>query len=217
MLRTLFTLALLALAQTAFAEDAKPAIDNERVTVWDMTWVKGKPGPVHKHQYDTVSVFLTGGNVKVTNADGTSSIVARKKGEAVYVPKGATFTEEGADANPAHSVIVELKDKVVPPLENKTGFPNAFPRPHVKKVLENDRVLVWDYAWTPGEPTAMHFHDKDVVVVYQELGSLKGTDPDGKVTVNDYTPGLIRFNPRERIHTEDLIHGTQHAMMVELK
>jgi quercetin dioxygenase-like cupin family protein len=213
-----FSLALIpTVAHAALGDDLKPVVDNERVTVWDVTWTKGKPGPIRKHQYDSVNVFLTGGTIKVTNPDGASNTVTRKRGEAVWIAKGAAFMEEGADTNPAHSVIVELKDHPVPPLENKSGYPNAFPRPHVKKVLDNDRVTVWDYAWTPGEPTPMHFHDKDVVVIYLETGSLKSTTPDGKSVVNDYTPGLIKYNPRDRSHTEELVHGTQHAMMVELK
>ena len=43
----------------------------------------------------------------------------------------------------------------------------------MKKLLENARVIVWDYTWTPGVATPMHFHDKDVVVYYQEDGDLQ--------------------------------------------
>ncbi len=102
-------------------------------------------------------------------------------------------------------------------LENKTGYPLAFPRPHVKKLLENDRVLVWSYRWNPGEPTPMHFHDKDVVVVYLEPTALTSTTPDGAKTLNDYKAFDIRFNKRDRTHTELLERGTGSAMMMELK
>jgi hypothetical protein len=65
----------------------------------------------------------------------------------------------------------------VPPLANTSGFPNAFPRPNSRKLFENDNVVVWDYTWTTGVPTPMHFHDKDVVVVYLETGRLKRGEP----------------------------------------
>ena len=63
----------------------------------------------------------------------------------------------------------------------------------------------------------MHFHDKDVVVFYQEDGDLQSTTPNGEKTVNPYKPGMIRFNLRDRIHTETLIRGKQRALITELK
>jgi hypothetical protein len=184
----------LALCLAASAEDLKPIIDNERVTVWDATWTRGKPNPLPRMEHDFVAVSLT------------------KRGTAVFKHKGEIPGEDGE-----RTVVIELKDRPVAPLENKTGYPNAFPRPHVKKLIDNDRVIVWSYRWNPGEPTPMHFHDKDVVVVYQEDTALKSTSPDGKVVINEYTAGQTKFNLRDRTHTETLIRGTGSAVMTELK
>jgi hypothetical protein len=63
----------------------------------------------------------------------------------------------------------------------------------------------------------MHFHDKDIAVVFRYDGSLKSTTPDGKNIVNDYKSGSIRFNTGDRIHSEELANGQQSAMMLELK
>jgi hypothetical protein len=63
----------------------------------------------------------------------------------------------------------------------------------------------------------MHFHDKDIVVVYRYDGSLESTTPDGKRVVNDYKPGSIWFNRGDRVHFETLVKGRQSAIMVELK
>jgi hypothetical protein len=63
----------------------------------------------------------------------------------------------------------------------------------------------------------MHFHDKDVVVVYMEDTALKSTTPDGKGVVNEYVFGQTRFNLRDRSHTELLVRGTGSAVMTELK
>ena len=65
--------------------------------------------------------------------------------------------------------------------------------------------------------TPMHFHDKDVVVVFLEDGDLSSTTPDGKVATNSYTSGAVRFNARDRTHTETLVRGKQHAIITELK
>jgi len=107
--------------------------------------------------------------------------------------------------------------EAVAPIANTSGFPNAFPRPNGIKVYEDARVIVWDYTWTPGVATPMHFHDKDVVVIYLGNGSLRSTTPDGKSVVNKWKPGDTRFNPRDRVHTETLVDGQLRAIITELK
>src|SRR3984957_5376766 len=182
-----------------FGQDLKPVIDNERVPVWDVTGAKGQANPALGHDRDVVVMRLTGAGA------GTANFIA--KGSERNKPPGIG----------ARSLIIELKDTVVPPLENKTGYPLAFPRPHVKKLLENDRVIVWSYRWNPGEPTPMHFHDKDVVGVYLEDTALTSTTPEGAKTLNDYKAFDIRFNKGDRTHTELLERGMGSAMMMELK
>lgn len=58
--------------------------------------------------------------------------------------------------------------------------PAAPVRPHGKKLIGNDHVIVWSYRWSPGEPTPAHFHNKDVVVVYLEDTALISTTPDDR-------------------------------------
>ncbi len=183
-------IALTVACAALYGQDLKPVIDNERVRVWD------QPG-ARVSDLDAVVMRLTGS----------------KAGTAFFSPKGDKRRWVGND----RSLVIELKDYPVPPLENKTGYPLAFPRPHVKKLLENDRVIVWSYRWNPGEPTPMHFHDKDVVVVYLEETALTSTKPDGSKTLNEYKAFDIRFNKRDRVHTEMLARGTGSAMMMELK
>jgi hypothetical protein len=105
----------------------------------------------------------------------------------------------------------------LPPIVNASGYPLAFPRPHAKKLLENDKVIVWDYSWQPRVPSPMHFHDKDTLVVFEADGALQSTTPDGKKTVNENHFGDVRFNKRDRIHTELLLRGHGHAVITELK
>jgi hypothetical protein len=134
-----------------------------------------------------------------------------QSGHAAFLPKGTAHKADGK------GILIGLKDFKSGPLPNKSGHPLAFPRPGSKKLFENARVIVWDYAWTPGVATPMHFHDKDVVVFYLEDGDLQSTTPSGEKTVNPYKPGMVRFNLRDRTHTETLIRGKQHAIITELK
>jgi quercetin dioxygenase-like cupin family protein len=144
-------------------------------------------------------------------AQPLDAVVVSLSGDAVFVPKGTPPKTAG------RSIVIDLKDHPVPPIENTSGYPLAFPRPGVKKLLENERVIVWDYTWEPGVATPMHFHDKDVVVIFLEDGELKSTTPDGQDTVTAYTSGTVRFNTRNRTHTETLVRGKQRAIIAELK
>ena len=173
------------LSQAGSQTAVKPAIDNDRVVVWDVT------DSAPAQPYDAVVVSFSG--------------------QASFFPKGTPPKIS------ARSLVIGLKDRPVPPIENTSGYPLGFPRPGAKKLLENDRVIVWDYAWTTGVPTPMHFHDKDVVVLFLEDGDLKSTTPDGKSVVTSYTPGTIRFNLRDRTHAETLVRGKQRAIVTELK
>jgi hypothetical protein len=181
-------LVVVALSFAALSYGAEPAIDNERVTAWVTS---GVAPPV---QHDFVAVSLS------------------RKGTASFGHKGDTPGKAGE-----RTVIVELKDHPLPPIANTSGYPLAFPRPHVKKLLENDQVVVWDYSWRPNEPSPMHFHDKDALVVYEATGALQSTTPDGKSVVNENKFGDIRFNKRDRSHTELLVRGHGHAVITELK
>lgn len=192
---------VLALCCTAICQAAQPIIDNERVRIWDVTWSKTEPDPIPRHDLDFVTIYLS------SAVNGS-----HKKGDVVFAHQGDSKLNPGE-----RTVVIELKSHPVAPIENKSGFPLAFPRPRVKKVLENDRLIVWSYAWKPGEPTPMHFHDKDVVVVYMEDTALKSTTPDGKSTINEYSAFQTKFNLRDRTHSELLTRGTGSAIMTELK
>jgi hypothetical protein len=172
---------------TLAAEPAPAVIDNERVKVFDTT------ESMAAMRDDFVAISFAGGN-------------------AVFGHAGETAGKSGA-----RSIIIDLKNHAIAPLPNNSGYPNAYPRPHIEKLLENDRVIVWRYRWNLREPTPMHFHDKDVVVVYLEDSALQSTESNGKIVVNEYKSGDVRFNKRDRVHTELLVHGAASAVITELK
>ena len=190
MLTSILALFLLLSPQTITLSGGgkKQIIDNARATVWEST---GQPA--EKANYDRVTIDLA------------------RPGNAAFIKKGET------QPNTLHSIVIDVKDVKIPPIPNKTGYPLAFPREGVKRILENDRLIVWDYSWTPGKPTVMHFHDKQVVVVYMADGKLKSTTPDGQSVVNTISFGLTKFNEPDRSHSEEVVEGTARAVMVEFK
>jgi len=194
-----------------------PVIDNARVVVWSVHLAKGETGPYTPQDLDTVVMFLEGGKIRSAGADGRSHIETRRAGDAVWVPKGSPLRDTLVSAGPVEEVVIALKDTPVEPLASSSGLPAAFPRPGSRQVLENSRVIVWQYSWVPGRSTPMHFHDKDVVVAYRVEGTLQSVSPTGEQTLHTYHPGEIRFNPRNRSHSERLTAGHESAVMVELK
>jgi hypothetical protein len=177
-----------ALCVATASYGAEPVLDNERVTVWDTT------SSLPPAQHDFVAVSLS------------------RKGTAVLGHPGDVAGKTGA-----RTAVIELKDHPLPSIANTSGYPLAFPRPNARKLLENDKVVVWDNVWHPGKPTPMHFHDKDALVVYEATGALKSTGSDGKQVVSDYQFGQIRFSPRDHTHSEVLVSGHGHAVIIELK
>jgi hypothetical protein len=178
----------LALGVAALSHAAEPVIDNERLTVWETM------SALAPAQHDFVAISLS------------------RKGTALFGHPGDIPSKDGE-----RTVVIELKDQGIAPILNETKFPPAFPRPRSRKLLENDRVVVWNYVWRAGVPTPMHFHDKDALVVFEATGALQSTTPDGKSVTNAYRFGDVRFNRRDRVHTELLISGHAHAVITELK
>lgn len=167
---------------------AKQLIDNQRTTVWESAGQTADGS-----QYDRVMIDLS------------------KPGTAAFIKKG----EPPKDLK--REIVIGIKDVNIPPVPNNTAYPLAFPREGVKKLFENNRVIVWDYTWTKGKPTVMHFHDKQVVVVYLADGKLKSTTPDGKSVVNTISFGLTTFNAPNRSHSEELVEGSARAVITEFK
>jgi hypothetical protein len=182
------TLLALAVLFAGSASGAEPVIDNEHVTVWDTS----VPLPPAAHEFIVVPLA----------APGT----------AHFGNPGDTPGQEGT-----RTIVIELKDHAAVPFRNSSGLPNAFPRPHALKLLENERVVVWSYRWIAGEPTPMHIHDKDAVIVYEQDSALLSTTPDGKKVINSYKSGQVRFNPRGGVHSELLASFGASAVITELK
>ena len=179
----------------AGADAGTPIIRNGRVTVWDVP--AGWAVRTSASSRDTV-VFL----------------IRDRNAEARFEAAGTVPAPVPAGAR---AIVIALDDRRLPPLPNRSGHPPAFPRAGSTKLLENDRVVVWQSEWTPGIPTPMHFHDKDVVVTYLADGALASTNAAGERAVNEYQFGLTRFNARDRVHSETLVRGAGRAVMVELK
>jgi hypothetical protein len=195
-------------------EHAKPILENKQAAVWDVIWAEGQSNP--QWEQDTVLVFLTPGTFEITGIDGLSHVVSHVAGDVEFVPKGAQSRRRGASKQAARTIVIQLGESV-PALANATGARDAFDRPGIEKAVDNAKVTAWRYTWQLGKQTPLHFHARDVVVVYLADGVLKSTTPDGKSVLNPHSFGFTKFSPRGRTHYEELVEGKASAVMVELK
>ena len=115
-------------------------------------------------------------------------------------------------------LVIGFKPGSAVPLANKSGFPLAMPRPGAKKVARERSHHRMGLSLDPGRSYANAFSRQrrggDVPGGRRDLRS---KTPTGEITLNQYKAGTIRFNARDRVHTEELTRGTERAIIVELK
>ena len=196
---------------------AKQLLENDRVTVWDVVWPKGQPTALHRHPYALAGVYLEPGTRVITDADGSKRNVTNEAGAITFQLKGLTHVEEGTSDAPLHAIMIELKQDAPVGDDPSADLPPAFPREGAKQLLENDRVRVWDYTFTPHRVGPLHRHVRDAVAVWLEGGKLKATSRDGTSNVNTQTRFTATYSRRGGVHTEEAIEGAPHAYVFELK
>jgi hypothetical protein len=180
-----------ALAQ----ENTTKILENERVAIWKIGADARQSSPAQRLQVPGVLISLVDGAVRFKDAADTPSLRPA--------------------SGPA--ILIELKDFRIAPLELSRAVAQAFPRRGAKQILDNDRVIVWDFNWAKGMKTPMHFHDKDVVVVYLGSGTVRSIPLDGEPTAVPRSSGEVVFLRRGRTHVEECIDGPRRDIIVELK
>ncbi len=89
-------------------EGARDAIDNDRVRLWDYTWLPKKPTPMHLHDTDTVEIFFEPGTIVSKTAEGKEETYVAAFKQARFVPRGRRDSEEATSGSP-RAIVIELK------------------------------------------------------------------------------------------------------------
>ena len=199
-------------------DGAAKILENERVIIWDVVYHQGKPTAVHEHELDLVAVFLAEGVVKHTFPDGTFRLSASVKvGQAIFQESGVVHSEEGVSDTDCRGIIIELKEYAPPSREAKPGVVPAFPRESARKLLENNRVVVWDYTWVSGNNLPSHVHDKDTIVVYIQPGKFPSDPDSGPAGGVLRSFGDVVYDTRDMVHPSEPVEGSPRAIIIELK
>jgi hypothetical protein len=180
---------------------ATKLLDNARVQVWDIAWLKGQPSPLHRHIYDLAGTYYEPGDRIITSPEGDKRPVSTKADDVTFQRKGLTHIEEGVSASPLRAVFVEMKDdgpsgRVITPSDAAPTIGGI----GAKQLLDNDRVTIWKYSYGFGMDGPRHRHDRDTVVVW----------------IDDRTPHAV-FVPAGTIHSEEQAGVISDAVIFELK
>ena len=220
--------ALVSSAGTSFAQEyphafprpgAVKILENERVFIWEVVWPDGAPQAYPRHRYDMTGVFLRWGPLRVTRLDGTftESLEPFEVPWVFFQGKGVTHKEEGIGQPERHSIMIDLKEYTPPPLDPRTDIPPAFPLAGAEDVLDNDRVRVWSLDMEPGQTIPMHYHDRDLIWVFLEGGTLEVRGEGVQLERRTWHFKDVQFLPRGQAHTIEVVSGFPRVMIYELQ
>jgi hypothetical protein len=101
---------------------------------------------------------------------------------------------------------------------HQQDLPPPFPRTNATRLLETDRINVWDIVWPKGQPTALHRHVYDQVGTYYARGGRLITAIDGTERRGMTEVGSLSTTRKGTTHVEE---GTTdpplRAVFIELK
>jgi hypothetical protein len=100
----------------------------------------------------------------------------------------------------------------------QSALPPPFPRTNATKLLDTDRITVWDIVWPKGQPTAMHRHVYDQVGTYYATGGRLITTPDGAARTTVTEVGSLSTTRKGTTHIEEgNTDPPLRAVFIELK
>lgn len=192
-------------------------VENDRGAAYNVVYPKDQPTPFHRHRYFFAGLDLNTATIKVTQPDGKSGLHPVVKNRMWYLPKGLTHQEMSTTEPGRHTVVIDIKDKTVPEAANDTRFPTGKFAAYQEKVVDNDRVAIWDCAWAPGADGVSGFDSRDMFLAFAEGGDLSIASPGKPARVHHYDAGQAIFLRGGQARTIGSAGGTIHAMLVELK
>jgi quercetin dioxygenase-like cupin family protein len=87
----------------------KTLLDNDQVRIYEATIKVGEKTPEHSHPADEATYVLSGGKIKLTLADGTTTTEERKTGEVRWRTAPVTHVAENVGDTELRFLIIELK------------------------------------------------------------------------------------------------------------
>jgi beta-alanine degradation protein BauB len=86
----------------------KLVMENEKVRVLDIRLKPGEKAPMHNHPHNHVIYVLNSAKFRLTAADGKTSDIDLKAGDAVWMEAGSHAAENIGNGE-GHNLVVEVK------------------------------------------------------------------------------------------------------------
>ena len=131
--------------------------------------------------------------------------------------EGRDHKEEGIGEPERHAIMIDLKEYTPTELEPRTDILPAFPLAGAEELIDNPRVSVWSLAKQRGQTIPMHYHDRDLVWVFLEGGTLLSIGEDGQEERTTWVYKDVWFLSRGQAHTVEMVGGSPRMMLYELK
>jgi hypothetical protein len=192
-------------------------VENDRGAAYNVVYPKDQSTPFHRHRYFFAGLDLITATIKVTQLDGSFGLHPVIKNHMWYLPKGLTHQEMSTTEPGRHTVVIDIKDKSVPEAANTTNLPTDQYATYQDKVVDNERVTIWDCAWSPGADDVSSFDSRDVFLAFAEGGDFSIATPGQAAKIQHYNAGQAIFLRGGQARTIGSAGGTIHAMLVELK
>ena len=141
-----------SLPQPFDREGATKVLENDRVIVWDVSWLQ-RAYPTHRHLYDYAGVYYTSGDRIIVSPEGVRRPTHTIAWDTFFFRRGVTHSEEGASAEPLRAVFLELKESV------PMGAADTASAGLGKKVRESDRLVILKRRHRPRLHGASPGHD----------------------------------------------------------
>jgi quercetin dioxygenase-like cupin family protein len=87
---------------------AKQVFENDKVRVWNYTWLPGKPTPMHFHNTEVLVVYLGNGDIAATTPDGKRTVTHHNPGDIVFNLANRSHSEELVQGDMS-GIMLELK------------------------------------------------------------------------------------------------------------
>lgn len=192
-------------------------VENDRGAAYNVVYPKDQPTPFHRHRYFFAGLDLNTATIKVTDTEGKFRLGPVIKNRMWYLPKGLTHQEMSTTDPGRHTVVIDIKEKTVPEARNNTTYPtNKYAASQIK-IVDNDRVVIWDCAWASGAEPITSFDSRDMFLAIAEGGDLAIAAAGEAPKVQHYDAGQAIFLPGGQARTISAPGGTVHAMLVEIK
>jgi hypothetical protein len=83
------------------------------------------------------------------------------------------------------------------------------------KVVDNQRVVMWDRTWDAGQTVPIHFYERNVFVIFVDGGELMLITPDERPQVSSFATGQVLFLSGGQARALQATKAAVRAIVVE--